>query len=692
MKSERTIESEIQFLPGVGPKRAEKYAELGIRTVRDLLTFFPSGHVDRSLTRPIDELKTGERVTIVGRVLSTSAQSGFYRTHLFKAVLVDGTGGVEVVWFGQKYRVDQIKKDMTVLVSGHLEATKYGVQFMPDPAGTEVISDDPGERKTCPVMPRYALGKAFKNRDIGKFRQIMRAAIDGHVAEFREFLPPHIIKEYGFPSLNDAIRLYHFPENADQLEHARLRIAYEDLFFLSLEIAMKRKSEREQAGIAFDHDPALDKRIRRHFPFELTPAQNRSVAQIVGDMRQPRPMLRLLEGDVGSGKTVVAVYAALVAIAGHAQVAFMAPTEILAEQHYLTLKNMLADTHVRIEFLPGGLAGAERRRILADLADGTIHLLVGTHSLIEERVKFKRLGLVVIDEQHRFGVLQRGKLIGKGAAPDVLVMTATPIPRTLAMTVYGDLDLSVIDELPPGRKPIDTRIVSPSKRDKAMEFIRRELSAGRQAYAVAPLIEESDAIDGEDVTNMFEHFKKDVFSDFRVGLLHGRMRPAEKEDVMHRFRNREFDILAATTVIEVGVDVPNATIMLIESAERFGLAQLHQLRGRVGRGTHQSYCFLLAAPTTDAARKRLEAVRKSTDGFAIAEADLAIRGPGDVAGIQQAGFFRMRAADIVADHRLFLKARDDAARLVEKNPELAAEILRRFCHETGVSYRLAAIA
>jgi len=518
------------------------------------------------------------------------------------------------------------------------------------------------------VVPIYPLTEGLGQK---RMRQIMYNAIQ-HAHLLPEVLPRTLRERLQLMPIHEAIQQVHFPDSIERIEPARQRLVFEEFFLMQLGIGIQRQQLMQERGIAMHIDAErLMQRLRQLAPFELTNAQKRVIQEIWADMARPHPMNRLLQGDVGSGKTIVAAAAIMAAVDNQYQAAIMAPTEILAEQHYLVLHRLFQPLGISVELLVGRLTPRQRRQARERIATGRGMVAVGTHALIQEGVEFARLGLAIIDEQHRFGVLQRAALRDKGVMPHVLVMTATPIPRTLTLTLYGELDVSILDEMPPGRKPVKTHWKLPEERLKVYAGVRKLVEQGRQAYIICPLIDESDKLQVRAAEQMAEHLRKDVFPDLRVGLLHGRMRPAEKEEVMEAFRAGELDILVSTTVIEVGVDVPNAAVMVVEDADRFGLAQLHQLRGRVGRSEHQSYCVLIANPKSEDAQRRLEIMTRTNNGFLIAEEDLRIRGPGEIYGTRQSGMPSFRVADLVKDMRLLEIARQEAFRLLEQDPELA---------------------
>ncbi|RKY00071.1 DNA helicase RecG [Candidatus Poribacteria bacterium] len=681
----------ISSVKGIGPKRSSMLmAGLGIATVMDMLEYFPRDYIDRSRIRQIYQAgRRGEIETIQGKVVEiseTTSRRG--NRKIVKVKIYDGTGVASLVAFD---KLGELLKRMLspgeeLVVSGRfkrsfgeVEATDF--EF-------EILSKEDAELiHTGRIVPKYRLTSQISQRNM---RYMMKLVLDQYSHLIPEHLPLELRRRLRLMDRRSAILNIHFPESEAHLKEARRRLAFDELFLIQLGLALKRRHIESERGIAFEVDGPLFKAFMESLPFELTRAQRRVIEEIRRDMSRPRPMNRLIQGDVGSGKTVVAAAAMVIAADNGYQSAMMAPTEILAYQHYLTLSQLLEPLGLRVVMLRGEMRASDRREALEAIRSGEAKAVVGTHALIQEGVEFHKLGLVITDEQHRFGVLQRAALREKGISPDVLVMTATPIPRTLALTVYGDLDLSIIDELPPGRRKVKTYWVPEEKRPRMYEFIREEVKKGRQAYVVYPLVEESEKLeDVKAATEMARHLQEEVFPDLRVGLLHGRMHPAEKEEVMRRFKGGEIDILVSTTVVEVGVDVPNASIMVIENAERFGLAQLHQLRGRVGRSTHQSYCFLMADPKSEDARRRIEAMVRTNDGFRIAEVDLAIRGPGELMGTRQSGMPDLKVADLLRDVELLKLARAEARKLVEKDPlllerehRLLREMVRRMWRES----------
>jgi len=678
----KSLGDSVQYVKGVGPKRAELLRRLGIRTVADLLYLLPRDYEDRSVVVPIARLRLGQRATIRARVVSVHRFRSPRGRAMAEVLVEDDTGRLRCIWFNTRYfREEDFPPGREMFLTGKVSFYREPRMVSPQ----HELADE-GEALFGPrILPVYPLTENLRQNSM---RLIVRAALAEYGDLVEEIFDPDLLEKRGLPPVPEAIRAVHYPETPTEAERGRRRLAYEELFLLELGMALRRRGiRREEGGFAFRITPEIDRRIRRRFPFTLTRAQERVVAEIQADMQSTRAMNRLLQGDVGSGKTVVALYAMLAAVANRFQAALMAPTEILALQHYETLLNYLRGSRVRIVRLAGGLSRRERTEALRRVREGEADLIVGTHALLEGDVEFRNLGLVVVDEQHKFGVLQRARLRQKGRHPDVLVMTATPIPRTLALTVFGDLDVSVLDELPPGRRPVYTRWYPPDRLDAAHDFIRARLRTGEQAFVVYPLVEESESLDLKAATSSARRLQREVFPDFRVGLLHGRMLPDEKDRVMAEFRAGRYHVLVSTVVIEVGIDIPNATIMVVEHAERFGLAQLHQLRGRIGRGSKPSWFLLFGEPKSEEARRRLEVICSTTDGFRIAEEDLKLRGPGEFFGTRQHGLPELRVADIVGDSRLLAAARRDAFRLAEEDPDLSRPQHRRVRERLHQAFR-----
>lgn len=692
------MQTPLQFLKGVGPRKAADLKKAGLNTVEDLLFRFPRRYEDRSKLQKIISLRPGMTAAISGVVLNAGlAQTRRPGFKLFSALVQDESGSVQVVWPNQAFLKDVIKSKQRIVLFGKVEIwgsrglqiTDPEFEIVRDPS-TPTSDDDSSSLRagdaapdpdaglhTGRIVPVYErTGMVTTNMQ----RRYVWQVLEQLPAEEFDPVPPDILQRERWPSRNDALRQAHFPASdtpVDQLNNfmtpAQRRLVFEDFFVFQTGLALRRHENAQvRKRLVCKVDDRIRQRAREVLPFKLTTGQRDALAEIVADMQKGWPMQRLLQGDVGAGKTIVAVMAAVVAIENGYQVAVMAPTEILAEQHYRTIVKLLHDKY-RVALLSGKVTAATRRDLLPAIERGDINLVVGTQALVQEHVKFKALALVVIDEQHRFGVVQRGTLAAKGDNPDVLVMTATPIPRTLALTECGDMEVSVIRGLPPGRQPIKTIVRADSRRDEAYAMMRDEIKRGRQVYVIYPLVEESEKIDLKAATAMAAEIAR-VFPEYQVALLHGRMKSDEKDFVMRRFAAGELNILVSTTVVEVGVDVPNATLMVVEHAERFGLSQLHQLRGRIGRGEHASTCVLLyQAPWSDDARERLRAMAETSDGFVIAERDLKLRGPGDFFGTRQSGLPTLRAGDLMRDGDLLERAFEEARTRVESGtltPEL----------------------
>ena len=670
------LDTPLQFVRGVGPRRAADLARVGLHTAEDFLLRFPLRYEDRAALLPIGKLRPGQRATVIGDVLSTGVRStrrpGF---RLFEIVVKDATGHVRAVFPNQAFLRDVFHPGQQVVLFGSIEYRGAGLQLT-NPEYELIRPDADDEDATIHtgrIVPIYEKVGSLTTR---VQRSLMHWIVQMLPDDLADPVPAPIRAARALPDRRTAISRAHFPPPGTPLEALNAfrtadqqRLVFEEFFLFQAGLVLRqrqRATERKIRPVVVDD--RIREAARRVLPFRLTGGQRDALREIVADMQRPEPMNRLLQGDVGAGKTIVALLAALVAMENGLQVAFMAPTEILADQHYLTIRRLLDASRFRIASLTGSLTPARRREVYAELASGVTHLVVGTHALAERALDFNALGLVVIDEQHRFGVLQRATLRGKGLNPDVLVMTATPIPRTLALTAYGDLDVSCIRDLPPGRQPIRTIARPESRRDEAYALARRGLEQGRQAYVIYPLIEESEKVDLRAASAMADHLQAEVFPEYRVALLHGRLKQEEKDHVMAGFARGDVHVLVSTTVVEVGVDVPNATIMIVEHAERFGLAQLHQLRGRVGRGAHASTCVLLYQPPLgEPGRARLDALVETTDGFAIAERDLAVRGPGDFFGTRQSGLPTLRVGDLLRDHALMEEARREAVAWLDRD-------------------------
>ena len=698
--------TEVMYLKGVGPRRAELLAKRGLRTFEDLLGYLPFRYEDRIRFAKIREIAPGQIYTLQAVVSSgslvryTRARGGVY--HL---LVRDDSGSLACKFFHGNYLEGRLKAGQRIVLHGkaEMDPNRPGRIEMINPEYELLGAGDADSTEVGRIVPIYEAIGSISSR---MMRRIIYVALEKFAGALPDPLPSEMLARYKFPSRRDAIQFVHFPpqtESVDALNAfrspAHQRLIFEEFFFYQLSVAMRRKVAQQQPGIAFRvREPAIREALKRVLPFKPTDAQKRALAEIAADLERGAPMNRLLQGDVGSGKTIVALEAATIVIENGYQAALMAPTEILAVQHFLAAKKIFARSGYSVELLISGMKAAEKKAALERVRSGAAQFVVGTHALLEPQVEFARLGLVIVDEQHRFGVLQRKELMEKAAAPDVLVMTATPIPRTLSLTLYGDLDISVIDQMPPGRVPIETRWSSEMHLPGVWEFLRREIAAGRQAYVVYPVIEQSKTLESQRSLKAaiveYERLQKTVFPDRKLGLLHGRMKSDEKEDVMERFRRRELDILVTTTVIEVGVDVPNATVMVIEHAERFGLSQLHQLRGRIGRGGNKGTCVLVAPKTPgDDARVRLETMVRTTNGFEIAETDLKLRGPGEFFGTRQHGELGFHIANPIRDFELLELARREALSLVESPAAETARqrLLAQLPQEWMRRYQLASV-
>lgn len=655
-------DSPVQYLKGVGERRAALFSRLGVQTIEDLLGHYPRGYEDWSTPVPIDEAPFGEpccvRATLAGEVQEHRVRQGMV---LYRFAMTDGHARLQVTLFNNRFLAQKLRRGREYLLYGQV-AGSYHLREMAAPQIEEATF---GAR----IRPLYPQTEGLPSRAIEK---AVSAAMEGLGAALdREILPAELLREYDLCQRGEALRAIHFPTDGDQLDRARRRLVFEELLLLQLGLLrLKGRTRGETAAVV---ETAYTEEFERLLPFSLTGAQRRAIDDCVADLRRGRPMSRLVQGDVGSGKTAVAAGVAYTLIRGGWQVALMAPTEILAEQHRASLSRLLAPAGIPVGLLTGSLPAREKREVRAGLLDGSLPLVVGTHALLSEGVQFDRLGLVITDEQHRFGVGQRAALAAKGRNPHLLVMSATPIPRTLALIVYGDLDISVLDELPPGRQPVATFAVGSDKRERAYTYIKRHIAEGRQAYIVCPLVEEQEDTDSalRAASTYVRELQNGPFQGYSLGLLHGRMKAADKEAVMAAFARGEISVLVATTVIEVGVDVPNAVLILIENAERFGLAQLHQLRGRVGRGRYPSTCILISDAKNEDARRRLRVLCETNDGFRIADEDLRLRGPGDFFGNRQHGLPHLKLASLSDDMGLFRQAQAAAAAIVGADPLLS---------------------
>jgi ATP-dependent DNA helicase RecG len=669
------LSTPLQFFKGVGPRRAADLERVGLSTVEDLLYRFPIRYEDRSHLQPIAAVRAGQTVSIMGRIsncgLRSTRRRGF---KIFEALATDATGSVRVIWLNQPFLRDVFATGQQVVFFGPAENRGHGGLQLTNPQ-YEIVDDEEGETvHTGRIVPVYEKTGTVTAKIQ---RRLVHDVLQRLPTDLSEPLPAEVRRRLDLPARHPALAAAHFPPDGTSLDllnrfetPAQRRLIFEEAFLFQLGVLARRQGAASESKASAIHvDDRIRESARRVLPFKLTAGQKQALKEIVDDLQRPQPMNRLLQGDVGAGKTIVALLAAIVAMENGLQVAFMAPTEILAEQHFLNISRLLQPSRFRVSLLTGATGRPPRKAQLAEIEAGSVPLVVGTHALVQSDVRFHKLGLVVIDEQHRFGVLQRATLRAKGLRPDVLVMTATPIPRTLALTLYGDLDVSVIRDQPPGRLPTRTVAKPEGRRDDVYRFVREQLAEKRQAYVIYPLVEESEKIDVKAATEMADHLAQEVFPEYRVGLLHGRMKADGKERVMKAFADGDIQVLVSTTVVEVGIDVPNATVMLIEHAERFGLSQLHQLRGRVGRDRHQSFCFLLyQSPLSEEARERLRAMTETTDGFEIAERDLRLRGAGDFFGTRQAGVPTFRLIDLVRDHQIIELAQQEAARAFQSSP------------------------
>jgi len=682
-ESKVTLSTPVRYLKGVGPKKAFLLSQLGIQSVRDILEYYPRDWIFAPPPTNVGHLKPGRQATIVALIESTDYQP-YRRTPIFEAMVADDTGICRIIWFHGSYLQNQLEPGMTITATGKVSIYKHQIQLT-NPKFTVVKQEslDPTAYFSGGIYP--ASGKVSSNW----IKKLIRGLVSQLDCLIEEFYAADFRRQRELVTRKEAFASIHNPENNSQLNMAKRRLKYDELFVMQLGLAVKRYHARHNAAApALSCSEQIDRRIRRRFPFLLTPDQEKVIAEITSDMKKTTPMNRLLQGDVGSGKTVVALYAALVAVANKQQAAIMAPTEVLANQHFISIERYLRKSNVKRLLITGGLSGQKRKSALKKIKQGDIDIVVGTVALLQRDVEFKSLALSIIDEQHKFGVHQRAGL-RKATTPHCLVMTATPIPRTLAMTVFGDLDTSVIRHCPPGRPHIITSHVQKEDRPKAYDFIRKKLKAGNQAYFVYPRIYATDQNDRQKAAiEQFHKLSKEILPEFKVALLHGRMPFLKKQKIMAEFGKGKIDVLVSTVVIEVGIDVPNATIMVIDGAGRFGLAQLHQLRGRIGRGQVKSYCLLFAETKNEVSMERLEVMTRTRDGFEIAEYDLQLRGPGELFSVRQHGLPDLKIADILDDYELLTMARRDAFGIIETDPALTAphhknirrELITRFGH------------
>lgn len=687
-----SLSSSVRYAKGIGPKRSESLAKYGIFSFEDLLYHFPRRYEDRSSFLPIADIKIDSFVCVKGKVVSKKARRSFKRRGfgILEVSVADDTGRLYAVWFNQLYLDRYFKPGDEVILYGKTELYKDRIQLSsPD---FEIVEDkDPG-LDIGRIVPVYSLPQGFSQR---VFRKLVRSILATQMRFLKESLPFDVRQRHGFLNIAQSLLNIHFPGTEPLRSKAYQRLSFEEFFLYQIPLILRRLKRRDKKGIAFHIDEQLVGAFVASLPFSLTNSQATVFEEIKNDMASSVPMQRLLQGDVGCGKTVVALLAALVAAGAGFQTAVMVPTEILAEQHYEKVSQLIerlqttknrGQKKIKIGLLTSSLELEEKKETVKKIKSGEINIVIGTHALLQEEVSFRSLGLIVIDEQHKFGVSQRALLPKKGSNPDILIMTATPIPRTLSMTLYGDLDTSVITEMPKGRGRIDTKFYPLESRNEVYELVRQEVAQGRQAYVIYPLVEESERLELSAAKTMYKEFRDKVFKDLKVGLVHGKMKRQEQEKTMSSFRDGRINVLVATTVLEVGIDVANATVMIIEHAERFGLAQLHQMRGRIGRGVHESICLLLTEPKTEDARARLKAFTETTDGFRIAEEDLKIRGPGEFFGERQHGLAELKIADPLAQMHLLKAAREDANRVLERDPklsdpknaELRRQLYRRF--------------
>jgi len=660
--------SPVSIIDGLGPVREKVLNDKGLFTLNDFLYYFPRKHLDRTSINSINELSKGDSGTIIASV-ETFGEKPIRKGKIFQVIVSDGTGILTLSWFnGGRYIKKIMKIGLRLVIFGKVEWYNGFVITHPE---FEILDEGENNVFSGGVIPIYPMTKEFASIGLEqrRLRKIIQTILDSKIS-IPDFFSLQIIKQYQLISLNKALRLIHFSKNVDELKLAIRRLKFDEHFFLQLLVALKKHNIQTIGTEAMPDIGPYFKTISRSLDFELTKAQKKVIQEIHSDLKISRPMNRLIQGDVGCGKTIVAILVSSLAVGNNMQVAVMAPTEILARQHYLSFKNEFDKVNIPSSLLVGKMKKMERDPILKGLQKGKISIVIGTHALIQNDVKFKKLGLVIIDEQHRFGVNQRLHILEKGSNPHLMSMTATPIPRTLSITYHGDMDLSIIDELPANRIPVTTKIVDQSKMIKVYDFIRNKIKLGRQAIVVYPLVEESEKSDLAAAVQNHELLSNVQFPKINVGLIHGKMKPQEKEEIINKFNKNKIKILVSTTVVEVGLDVPNATIMIVEHAERFGLTQLHQLRGRVGRGTEKSYCILVKRNQSNVSRTRLEIMERTNDGFLIADEDLKLRGPGEVFGIKQSGFFQYKIADVVKDVKIIREARELAFGLVKSDPTL----------------------
>ena len=664
-------QDDIQYLKGVGPKKADLLVKLGIRTLFDLLTWYPRGYEDQSALTPIASLHAGETATVSGSIMNLTEKQGRSRKmSILTALVGDGTGFLQIIWFNQKYLKRQLKIGCRLFVTG--KATyAYGGQgqlAMSNLSSFQILQDGEAPEEALGIQPIYSATEKLNQKF---FRKLMHTLLE-NPPEWQEVLPESVRTEYALMDRRQAFGAIHFPKDFEELQAARRRLAFDELYLIQCGLLLIKKQGREsRRGIRHLSDSRLTREVMDSLPFRLTGDQAKCLCAVKSDMEKTVPMRRLVQGDVGSGKTVIAMLALVKTVENGWQGALMAPTEILAAQHYESFRKQLAPFGIRVGFLSGRLTKKKRQELYDAMEAQELDIVIGTHALIQEGVHFAKLGLVVTDEQHRFGIAQRAELEKKSSRlPDVLVMTATPIPRTMTLTIYGDLDVSLIRELPPGRQPVRTFVRRPERRPLIYDFVHKEIEAGRQAYVICPLIEMNEELPIPSAEEVYEELRHGIFRDMRCGLVHGRMKAAEKEQVMQDFYENRVQLLVSTTVIEVGVNVPNASIMVVEHAERFGLAQLHQLRGRIGRGSYRSYCVLVSESKSQTAKERLQIMESTADGFQLAEEDLKLRGPGQFFGSMQHGLPDLKIADVLHDMDILLDARRAAMQTMERREDM----------------------
>lgn len=682
MQQQLSLNSSAKYIKGVGPKIYRLLNKVQIFTVEDLLYYFPKRYEDRSNFTPINKLEPGTINTVRGEVVASNLRRSKRGMPIFQIAIRDNTATIYAIWFNQPYLKNSIKKGMDIILHGKVEKSYQLLQI--NSPEYEIVSDETDSVHMGRIVPIYQLTKGLSQK---RLRRIIYNAID-LTSKVEEYLTEDIVERRNLISLSEALKEIHFPCDKKGFVKARNRLVFDEFFLLQIVVAVKRVNYMsEENGIKHQLDRKPFYKLKKLLDFNLTESQKNVINQIASDMCSSVPMNRLLQGDVGSGKTVVSIFTALLSLISGYQAAFMVPTEILAIQHYKKLNAIFSKLGYEVEILIGSLKSKKTQEVKERIKKGKVDIVIGTHALIQGEVEFAKLSLVIIDEEHRFGVLQRSKLRQKGKNPDVLIMTATPIPRTLTMTLYGDMDISVIEGLPPGRKLAKTYWVNSSKKQKVYKFIKRKMKEGRQCYVVYPLIEESEKMDLKSATQMYEKFKDKIFDDFEVGLLHGKMNPDKRDRVLKGFMENNIDLLVTTTVIEVGMDIPNASILMVENAERFGLSQLHQLRGRISRAGYQPYCILVSDAKNDSAKERLESLVNTVDGFQIAESDLKLRGPGEFVGTKQHGLPEFKIADLLKDTNLLKVARKEAFRVIKNSPNLKKEKFKKIKKKVNSKYK-----